>query len=679
MDTERLLGQQVDRYRITRHVAEGGMAHVFLADDLDLHRPAALKVMRDALALDENFKERFRREAQVVARLDHPNIIQVFGIGTTPLGQPYIAMQYIEGGSLREKLKQLAERDKLLTTEQALNITRQIALALSVAHKAKIVHRDLKPANVLIRRDGTPVLVDLGIAAVGDGPKLTQTGNIMGTPHYMSPEQVRGQKLDGRSDIYSLGIILYEMLAGTRPFEADESIAVLHKQAYEEPPPLRLVRPDLSRQTLSVVETCMQKEPERRFQNADAVVTAIDQALKAEGVHGPNPQATQVLTNLADSELWSRMKVVREPTDKSLGEREKPHRVIPMWAIATAVTLAAAIALVFILQSSGSDEPSGFPTAVPIDDVVEVVTQVVVTTATAEPTDETVPTQPPEAAAPPTAVPAPTEAPSPTETPPLADVYIGQDGVKMNLIPAGPFLMGSTDSEVDQAISLCRQSRDNDSCARSEFASEMPQHSVTLSDYYIDVTEITNAQYQACVNTGACNPPGSSNSYYGRSQYAAYPVVGVTWFDARDYCIWVGERLPTEAEWEKAARGDDGRLFPWGNTFNSNRANTQDRGTQSLLPVGQYANGASPYGILDMAGSVWEYVEDWFDPNYYANSPTQDPHGPSSSPSGERVLRSGSYANYQHYARIANRGSVPPGTSTEFRGFRCVVDVTAVR
>jgi formylglycine-generating enzyme required for sulfatase activity len=212
----------------------------------------------------------------------------------------------------------------------------------------------------------------------------------------------------------------------------------------------------------------------------------------------------------------------------------------------------------------------------------------------------------------------------------------------------------------------------------------MPQHSVLLSSFYMDVTEITNGQYKACVNTGSCNPPASGSgtysrsNYYDQAQYANYPVVNVTWFDARDYCAWVGERLPTEAEWEKAARGDDGRIFPWGNSFNSSRANTQDRGTSAIQPVGQYSNGASPYGILDMSGNVWEYVFDWFDPDYYTDSPAQDPAGPNSSPTNQRVLRSGSYANYQHYARIANRGAVEPGTSTQFRGFRCVISVTAV-
>ncbi|MCB9420403.1 MAG: SUMF1/EgtB/PvdO family nonheme iron enzyme [Ardenticatenaceae bacterium] len=699
-DPNILIGQRVDHYQIIQHIARGGMADVYLAEDSNLHRRVAVKVLLELLAIDEQFVQRFQREAQIVAQLEHPNIVQVYGVGKTASGLPYIAMQYIDGGSLRDKLKELAQRGKLLTTEQSLNIARQVAVALGVAHQARIIHRDLKPGNVLVRPDGTPVLVDLGIAVMSGGPKLTQTGGIVGTPQYMSPEQVRGQLLDGRSDLYSLGIILYEMLAGTRPFEAEESIAVMHQQAYEEPPPLRALRPDLSPQTLTIVETCLQKDPDKRFQRAEAVVTAIDQALRAEGNYGPNPRATQVLTSMADSELLSRRAVVRVPTGapaSSPGSSTPPAPrrsfPVPIWAIVTLITLAAASVLFAVLQSSGKDEEtapttaamvmdtpvlSEVATAVPTQEAIVVVTQVVVVaTVTDSPTTEPEPTP---TSIPPTAEEFPTAVP----TPALADRYTGRDSVEMRLVPEGSFLMGSTSAEVDQAAALCRRNPDGDSCARSEFASEMPQHSVFLSAFYMDVTEITNGQYKACVNAGDCNPPASGSgaysrsSYYDQTQYANYPVVNITWFDARDYCIWAGERLPTEAEWEKAARSDDGRIFPWGNSFDENRANTEDRGTNAIQPVGQYSNGASPYGMLDMAGNVWEYVADWFDPNYYANSPGQDPTGPTSSPTGQRVLRSGSYANFQHYARVANRGAVEPGTNTPFRGFRCALEATAV-
>ncbi len=351
-------GQQIDRYRIVRHIARGGMADVYLAEDVDLQRKIALKLMLETLAADTQFVRRFRREARAVARLDHPNIVQIYTVGQTPTQQPYIAMQFIEGGSLRDKLQQLAERGKLLTTEQALNITRQIAEALAVAHNARIIHRDLKPGNVLIRPDGKPVLVDLGIAVVEGADKLTQTGGIIGTPHYMSPEQVKGVQLDGRSDLYSLGIILYEMLAGMRPFAADSSIAVLHQQVYDEPPPLNKRRPDLPPQVTAVVETCLKKEPSERFPQAEAMIAAIDRALQAAGKGGPNPRATQVLTHLNDSALISRQRVAHTPTTE-----QKRRPIIPVWAMATLAVMVTAVIITVMLQlRGGSDPPLVAPT-----------------------------------------------------------------------------------------------------------------------------------------------------------------------------------------------------------------------------------------------------------------------------------------------------------------------------
>lgn len=490
-----LNGQQFDQYLIVQHIARGGMADVYLAKDVDLERNVALKVMLDVLAAsDPQFVERFRREAQIVARLDHPNIVQVYTVGQTPKGQPYIAMQYIEGGSLRDKLKELSEREKLLTTEQGLNIVRYIALALGEAHKADIVHRDLKPANVLIRPDGAPVLVDLGIAAVRGGAKLTQTGSIIGTPAYMSPEQVRGQLIDGRSDLYALGVILYEILAGMRPFDADESIAVLHKQVYEEPFPLRSFRPDLKPQTLSLVETALQKDPAYRFQSAGEMVKAIDDAIRAEGFYGPNPHATEVLTQLDDSSLVSRQRLV-QPPDKNLPplppplpsplpQEEKTKSAVPIWAIAALGILTLAIILFFVFRPSsepGVSTPEGTeviavqPTEVPGESVDTLPTnsptptedtQTPVETAVPLPTDTPMPIL--------TDIP-PTEAPTATATPDLGPetIAIGQSvrgatleavrlgGGENNIVMIGGLHAGAVPGSVSLAEQAIRYFQDN--------------------------------------------------------------------------------------------------------------------------------------------------------------------------------------------------------------------------
>lgn len=428
--SHKLLGQQIDQYRIVRHIARGGMADVYLAEDVDLEREVAFKVMLDALAAtDSEFVERFRREAKIVAKLDHPSIVQIYTIGQTAVGQPYIAMQYIEGGSLQAKLKALADRRKLLTTEQALNIIRQITLALNAAHEAGIVHRDLKPANVLIRPDGTPVLVDLGIATIQGGAKLTQTGGVIGTPAYMAPEQVRGGGLDGRADLYALGIMLYEMLTGIRPFEADSSIAVLHKQVYEDPLPLSSFRSDLTVQTLDLVTTAMQKEPANRYQSATEMVRAIDNAIQAEGLYAPNPQATVVLTQMNDSALLSRSRVVQppQPIENKVPLQKQEDNTsrfpVPLWAMGLSAFLIIALLAFFAFRNISDDAPTVN------DDVAETVVsdQVVAPTETAvsqaiPPTDS--PIQPTVTLIVPTIPPTMTTAP-PTDTPPSVNTALG--------------------------------------------------------------------------------------------------------------------------------------------------------------------------------------------------------------------------------------------------------------
>ena len=193
-----LVGQQLDEFWVQRHLAQGGMADVYLAQDVNLQRPVALKVMLPTLSRQAELVARFQREARSVARLQHPNIVQVYRHGLTPTGEPYLAMSYLEGGSLQQRLA----HGPAFSAMELLRLLRPIAAALEVAHQAGIVHRDLKPSNILLQTDGTAVLTDLGIAAIqGEGHRLTRTGEILGTPHYMSPEQVAGRVVDGRSDI----------------------------------------------------------------------------------------------------------------------------------------------------------------------------------------------------------------------------------------------------------------------------------------------------------------------------------------------------------------------------------------------------------------------------------------------------------------------------------------------
>lgn len=284
------IGTQIDQYLVTEHLARGGMADVFLAEDDRLKRPVALKIMLSALASDDTFVARFQREAMAVAKLHHPHIVQIYTAGMTPDQRPYLAMQYVSGGTLKDILKKLYKNGRKLPVHDTLKLVRQVADALDAAHRAGIVHRDIKPSNVLLHPDGTPVLTDLGIAAVSSSTQLTKTDVTMGTPHYMSPEQAKGQKVDHRADLYALGIILYELLSGSLPFTGDSPLAVMHQHVYEPPSPLPLVTPGLSDATYHVVDKALQKEAEQRFASAREMMAALDDALAGEATVLPTPR-----------------------------------------------------------------------------------------------------------------------------------------------------------------------------------------------------------------------------------------------------------------------------------------------------------------------------------------------------------------------------------------------------
>jgi formylglycine-generating enzyme required for sulfatase activity len=272
---------------------------------------------------------------------------------------------------------------------------------------------------------------------------------------------------------------------------------------------------------------------------------------------------------------------------------------------------------------------------------------------------------PPTAASQPTATLQP-DAPPPDAPPPeLAENQIvrPKDGAVMVPIPAGEFIMGA-----EKAPSL---------------PNERPQRTVTLDAYYVDQFEITNAQYKLCVAAGACGEPSSLSSADYRDGYAGddHPVVGVTWEHARAYCEWAEVRLPTEAEWEKAARGTDGRPYPWGSDrpdgSQANMSGDEDP-YEYTAPVGSFAAGASPYGLMDMTGNAREWVADWYQKDYYANAPSRNPPGPESGEMDMRVSRGGSFAESAHHSRTSDRmpqkADLQPKSSPFLLGFRCAVD-----
>ncbi len=418
MDERNLVGQRIKSYLVTKHIGRGGMADVYLANEEALARQVALKVLLPYYSQHEEFKTRFTREAQTAANLVHTNIIRVFATGVTPNGDPFIAMEYCQRGTLNQWLNQLESKNKILPAVQALALVRQIADALTVAHQAGIVHRDLKPSNILIREDGTPVLADLGIAAVPAATRLTQTGSLMGTPHYMSPEQAAGVPVDGRSDIYSLGIILYELLAGIRPFDGEESLAVLHKQLYEKPPPLQNSRSDLSHHTFQVVNRCLQKKPKDRYQSALEMVVAVDRAIADEDAKALSIGSGLWLLPLVDQNLPNRGESLRKPMAAGLKNQ-------PRWLYAVGGIILLLIVGYFLFRAG---ERGPFSSGPIIEDakVAEASESTAIInvgentpipsppTATIAPTRTETPVPPTDE---PTITPRPTNTPRPTETP----------------------------------------------------------------------------------------------------------------------------------------------------------------------------------------------------------------------------------------------------------------------
>jgi eukaryotic-like serine/threonine-protein kinase len=269
-------GSVVDgRYTVLQRIGSGGMADVWLADDSHLQRRVALKVLHPRFAQDREFVERFRREAEAAAGLQHPNVVAVFDRGEVE-GTYYIAMQFLEGRTLKQLI------DAGLTPEQAAGLIRQVLEGARFAHRHGVVHRDLKPQNVIVDGEGKATVTDFGIARAGVS-EITQTGSVMGTPHYLSPEQAQGFEVTAVSDLYSIGVMLYEALTGRVPFEADSAVAVAMKQVSQAPQRPSSINPQVSPALDAVVMRALEKEPGQRFQSADAFIAALDAALKDPG------------------------------------------------------------------------------------------------------------------------------------------------------------------------------------------------------------------------------------------------------------------------------------------------------------------------------------------------------------------------------------------------------------
>ncbi|HEY2552662.1 MAG TPA: Stk1 family PASTA domain-containing Ser/Thr kinase [Streptosporangiaceae bacterium] len=336
MTQPRLLG---GRYELDGIVGRGGMAEVFRARDIRLDRIVGVKTLRDDLARDQTFQARFRREAQSAASLNHPSVVAIYDTGEDMVGPtpvPYIVMEYVDGRTLRDLLRD----DRRLLPERALEITDGVLRALDYSHRNGIVHRDIKPGNVMLTRQGEVKVMDFGIArAVSDSQAtMTQTAQVIGTAQYLSPEQARGERVDARSDLYSTGCLLYELLTGRPPFTGDSPVSIAYQHVRENPVPPSVIDPELPAWADPIVLKAMAKDPGQRYQSAGEMRNDIQRALSGARLAAPTrAEAYQGGTRRigAQTQMAGRTSAIPPysygPPD---GQEEEPprHRVWP-WVV----------------------------------------------------------------------------------------------------------------------------------------------------------------------------------------------------------------------------------------------------------------------------------------------------------------------------------------------------------
>ncbi len=624
-DRFQLVGSVIDgKYRVDAVVGEGGYGVVYRGHHLNFDRAIAVKCLviprhftSDAHAL---FLSHFRAEGKHLAELsDHRAVTRVYDFGVTSKHVPYLVLEWLEGEDLEQLL---ARRDSPLSEREALELLRPAIDALGYAHELGIAHRDIKPANLFRAR--TPrgdvlKVLDFGIAkAMQEGETATQratktsSGVSSFTPSYGAPEQFARKKFGPTgpwTDVHALGLVLVELLTGRPPFDGDEMADFLMACIDDERPTPRRRGAEVSDGLEQLCARALAREPQHRFAGGAELLVAVDRLLESSQ-SAPLVDAlapTERLATSADPAGLPPTPVTVEqapavappdPARLRSGRRRAPTRLVA-GGVALVATIAAVVAGVAKLTN---DEQPPAPSTMP----------------------STRPSITPSASSSPTP-----SMPSSASPPPAAPVG-------MVLVPAGSFWMGCAPS-----YSLCE-------------AGEKPRHSVYLNAFYIDKTEVTVSAYKACVSAGSCTAPdpydASSNCNWRWSGRDSHPINCVDFSQAKAYCSNASKRLPTEAEWEKAARGTDGRIYPWGNqapscalTIWGDGSNTDGCGLDSTWPVGSKPAGASFYGALDLAGNVWEWTSDWYDAGYYSKSPSRNPSGPAGG-SG-RVIRGGSWAS----------------------------------
>jgi eukaryotic-like serine/threonine-protein kinase len=634
------------KYHLKDRLGQGAHGTVYRATHVDLGEDVALKLLNVEVASDEKTQKRFLREVKLATSFVHKYAVQLRDFGRErDMGCLYFTMDLVPGPTLEE----LVTNEGVLDERPAIHLFSQVLEALEEAHRAGIVHRDLKPANLIVtagpNNEAEIRILDFGVAKAVSGARqafsgsLTMVGTLVGTLHYMSPEQAQGLEIDTRSDLYSLAVVFYEALTGRKPTVADRK-AELAMQSFlfrlqsVMPKPVRAYAPHVSAELEAVLMRCLSKKPKDRYQTARAFRKAlkrvpVSRAKKRRGAR-PKRDGKAVPEDRTHSDSTRSESSHSESSHSDVNDTlPKPRR-----------------------HSSGSNKVlDGLPVARPVSGRKRS------QRAKADKKEwrqKSHSKRTRKASSLPEGI-----VPGPRK----GEFLCERDGSILRWVPPSTFRMGEDRS--GRGKQKGRADRSQSKAA--------PSHEVTLSrGYFVAKKPVTWRQYRRfCLKTDR-KPPGTVYfKHLGEISITdRHPAVNVSFTDALAYCRWAGLRLPTEAEWEYAARGSDGRSFPWGKSEPSpsllNWRAHPTFGRAATCPVGCFPKSLSPFGCLDMAGNVWEWVNDWYGP--YKGSPTRNPRGPRSGRG--RVVRGGCWQSEIAHCQTTSRFAVDPAERRNSVGFR---------